>query len=270
MARFHLLPILLSTISFSLAPVQAQVSTFPANASSCTSNAVGSYPCVGTSLCCPLPAVCIPDYSNGNIQYICIDAEASAEGGQPAIISGGEAGLPATTLVVPIEPTVVITPTRPVTLPDPTTTFSSSSTLPDPATTLSPPVTLPDPNTSLLPSVTLPDPVTTSSPVDPVVVSTTTVPLPNHSSGTPQSVITSPVTTTKPTTPTAPVPVPTSSISGLNSSSGLTGGGSNGGNGTGSGSVVEFTGGTAVRREKGWMTIVMMIVVALVAPALGM
>lgn len=96
------------------ATARAQVSSFPASADACNTNLI--YPCAGVELCCPLPAVCIPDSSSGTVQYTCIDAAGFPADNGPASVPNGGAPIPTTTVPVVdgVGPVVTPSPSPPV------------------------------------------------------------------------------------------------------------------------------------------------------------
>ena len=102
MLQFHSHPFSLSTFLLGalldvLAKAQAQapdacnIPDFPCSpATEDACNGALNYPCSGVNLCCPLPAVCIPDASSGNLQYLCVGGTGSGvDSGEGGISSGG-------------------------------------------------------------------------------------------------------------------------------------------------------------------------------------
>ena len=141
--------LLLTTIA------QAQdISFFLATSNACN---VPNYPCLGVQLCCPLPAVCIPDSSSGSLRYTCIDAAGfPVNGGATTSLPGGGAASPTTS--VRVSPVVIPTPPV-VVVPSPPGGGSVTPLSPSPSTTS----LIPLPSTSISRSSTLNVPVPSST-----------------------------------------------------------------------------------------------------------
>ena len=105
-----------------LTTTNAQVSFSPATSGAC--NTGPNYPCLGVNLCCVLPAVCIPDYTSGSIQYVCIDAAGfpvdNNGGSIPPIPSTSIPDIVIPTLPVPSPPVIPSIPIPVVPSPIPT------------------------------------------------------------------------------------------------------------------------------------------------------
>lgn len=107
-------PFLLSNLFLLLTTAQAQVNFFLATQTACN---VPNYPCLGGQLCCPLPAVCIPDSDSVSLRYICVDAAGfPVNGGASTSLPGG-GGISLTTTSVRVSPIVIPTPPPVVLVP---------------------------------------------------------------------------------------------------------------------------------------------------------
>ena len=97
--------LLLLLISLTTTAQAQDISFFLATPGACN---VPNYACLGGQLCCPLPAVCIPDSFSGSLRYICVDAAGfPVNGGVPTTLPGG--GLISPTTTVKISPVVIST-----------------------------------------------------------------------------------------------------------------------------------------------------------------
>lgn len=107
-------PVLLSNLFLLLTTAQAQVNFFLATQNACN---VPNYPCLGVQLCCPLPAVCIPESDSVSLRYICVDAAGfPVNGGASTSLPGG-GGISLTTTSVRVSPIVIPTPPPVVVVP---------------------------------------------------------------------------------------------------------------------------------------------------------